>query len=489
MKRLFLSAIAFCLIACHGEEASTKTSPAAPGFEKVQGEDFTLEKPVGWSASRVSPTRFVVSSPDGSAMAAVTAMPLPGKDPLKEIIHLEKWVKSGKVVRSEAPAKKVRRGQLELIDSRNDGPVTANVVVIDGGGVSTVFWASAPRESFARDLPLMAQTLGSFRLVHAPAAAAVAQPRQPETVQYTQWVDPREQAFSTEVPQGWRAEGGLFRVGAIGTRVSVVMSSPDDAVQIILGDMSTPRFILPSDVVCSLGNCNGQPMPNGDIVASFMNAADIGTQIIQRRFGGQPTSRRDRPDIVRFRQQRQPMMGGTINAMTAADVDFNLQDGRIGTATILNSGYQVPGLGGAWSVDDFGAFIAPKDRMPEAARIYGHVIAHTRTNPQWLAAELRSQAAASEQYLAYQRESAALQQKVVEDRWASQDKNAAAWRDALTNTVRLQDPKTGENIEVQSSDRYFFRHDDPAKDIIVGTTTNDNPAPLDMRQLLEAPPS
>ena len=89
MKHLLLSAIAFAFLACNGEEASTKTPPAAPGFEKVQGEGFSLDKPAGWNATRVSETRFVVSSPDGSAMAAVTALPLPGKDPLKEVIHLE----------------------------------------------------------------------------------------------------------------------------------------------------------------------------------------------------------------------------------------------------------------------------------------------------------------------------------------------------------------------------------------------------------------
>ena len=473
-------AIAVCVVLAACSSGQSEAAPA--GYERVNGEGFTVQKPIGWSVDKVGSLRFVIADHASKSYAAITALPLKG-DLVKGVIHLEKWVKSGKVVSSDAPAKNLRRGELALID-KDDQPLTARVVIVDGGGIATVYWASAPTATFQEALPHLTTVLDSFRLVAEKPPAAPKVPAQ----DYVQWVDPRERAFSTEVPRGWQAEGGLFRVGAIGTRVSVVMSSPDKSVQIVLGDMSTPRFILPSEVVCSLGNCNGQPMPNGDIVAQFMHAGDIGAQIVQRRFGGQPSGKRDRADLVNFRRARQPMMGGTINAMTAADVDFTLQDGRMGTATILNSGYQVPGLGGAWTVDDFGAFIAPRERMAEAATIYGHVIASTRTNPQWLAAELRSQAAASEQYLAYQRDSAALQQKVTVERWASQDKNNAAWRDALTNTVRLTDPQTGQAIELQSSDRYFFRSNDPLKDVLVGTATDANPAPLELRKLIEARP-
>jgi hypothetical protein len=53
-----------------------KREEPAPGFEPVSGAGFTVHKPIGWTATAVSPTRFVVESPDRSAMAAITAMPL-----------------------------------------------------------------------------------------------------------------------------------------------------------------------------------------------------------------------------------------------------------------------------------------------------------------------------------------------------------------------------------------------------------------------------
>ena len=441
-------------------------------YETVDGDGFKATKPNGWTVDQTQ-QRVAFKDPASSAIAVVTSSPYKG--PLENAFAtVEPLGKGAKLLRQDPVVIGAHRGisaQYVVADKR------ANVVAIDGGGVVTLFIALAAEKDFAAKLPALVQTLDTYRIV--PRKAAPVQP-----LTYQAWTDPREQAYATEVPVGYRVQGGLVRTGAIGTRVVMELASADNAVQIFIGDLSTGRFILPSELVCSLGNCNGRPMPNGDIVAPFQHASDVGANIARQRFGNvQLTGRQDRNYLVQLRRAKQPQMAGSNAPMSAADIQFTLADGRVGVATIVNTGFDVPGLGGAWYVDEFFGFIAPQRRAGEGAAALAHIIGTMRTNPQWLAAELRSQAAASEQYLAYQRESASLQQRTIEERWASQDKNNAAFRDTLTNTQHLVDPRTHERIDVQSTDRFFFRSTRP-DGTIVSTQQDNNPAPLDLQRLL-----
>lgn len=472
--RLALAVVASVVVACQ-----TPSAAAPPGFEKVSGDGYSVTKPSGWVLESPSPGRLVVRDPNSSATAAVSSVVYSG--PLeKAFTQADPLGKGAKLVRQEPTVVGTHRGvsaQYTMADKR------ANVVAIDGGGVVTLFVAAASEADFNAKLSTLVQVLDTYRIVPAKKEPGKA----PQAMRFEQWTDPRERAYATEVPVGYNVQGGLMRVGAIGTKILMQAASADNAVQVFIGDMSTGRFILPSEVVCSLGNCNGQPMPNGDIVAPFAHASDTGANIARQRFGNvQFTGRAERNDLVQLRRSRQPQMQGSNTPLSAADIQFTLADGRAGTATIVNSGFDVPGLGGAWYVDEFYGFVAPKDRAHEGATALAHMIGAMRTNPQWLAAELRSQAAASEQYLAYQRESASLQQRTIEQRWASQDRNNAEFRDVLTNTQHLIDPRTHERIDVQSTDRYFFRPTSPGGANTVVTTQQDvNPAPFDLQRLLQ----
>ncbi len=220
----------------------------------------------------------------------------------------------------------------------------------------------------------------------------------------------------------------------------------------------------------------------------FRHAGDIGAGIAQQRFGQIAVlARHERPELVAFRQRNAPVMPGAATLLTAAEIEFRLADGRQGSMTLVTSGSDVPGLGGTWGVDDLYGFVAPPEAVGVAGAALGRLLGAFRVNPQWVAAELRGQRIDGERYLAYLHQSAALQQRTLEQRWAAQDRVAAARGDLLSGTVRLVDPRTGEVFQARAGSRYFYRAlPDGSRPSIVGVDVDANPEPrIEMRRMLQ----
>ena len=62
------------------------------------------------------------------------------------------------------------------------------------------------------------------------------------------WVtvrDTREQAFSIDVPKGWKTYGGMFRFSSVDARPLVDMTSPDGKSNIRVGDATIPGVTRP----------------------------------------------------------------------------------------------------------------------------------------------------------------------------------------------------------------------------------------------------
>jgi hypothetical protein len=91
-----------------------------------------------------------------------------------------------------------------------------------------------------------------------------------------QWVtvrDTRENAFSIQVPQGWKTYGGLFRYSNIDARMVVNMTSPDGLTNLQIGDSTVPPYRVP-----------GPMLPTGPGVAPYVTAKIFATKYGQARF-------------------------------------------------------------------------------------------------------------------------------------------------------------------------------------------------------------
>ncbi len=107
-----------------------------------------------------------------------------------------------------------------------------------------VFYVVAARESGYRQRQNdFARILQSFRTI---GAATGAGEEAPGGVQYVRFSDPKEGAFTMDVPAGWKTEGGLFRLSPLYHQAAVESVSPDGQIRIMVGDGAIPPVIDPT---------------------------------------------------------------------------------------------------------------------------------------------------------------------------------------------------------------------------------------------------
>ena len=359
------------------------------------------------------------------------------------------------------------------------------VVVVRRGTLATVFVATAPPAELAANLPVLARIIDSLRFV-PPKTSGPAKPARLAPLAFGRWVDPREQAFTVDLPTGWRHEGGLQRT-TWNRRVALTSSSPDGAAVLFNGDPLVPRmFILPNQTTAQFGGgMSNNWGPDAQLVLAFQSADVFGAQLVQRRFGGQVTGTQPRPDLVQI-AQRNPLLTQGLSAVTAADVEFRLADGRVGLLTVTTFGSQVGGVGGTWWAEGVHGFIAPADRVAQVAGALARMMATFQVSPSWATGERQHELRLGRLWTDYLAASAKQQQQTIEARWTSDAARQRQMRDILGGTVRLQDPQTGEVIETAARDRYYYRVNQAGQPAVVGTDTDSNPWPkLDLRRLLQ----
>ncbi|MBK9145092.1 MAG: PDZ domain-containing protein [Candidatus Melainabacteria bacterium] len=72
-------------------------------------------------------------------------------------------------------------------------------------------------------------------------------------IEYTKFVDPKEGAFSLDVPAGWSVEGGMERPMSVDLRPWVKAVAPDQKMMIFIGDASIKPRYLPSKTLSWTG--------------------------------------------------------------------------------------------------------------------------------------------------------------------------------------------------------------------------------------------
>src|ERR1035441_10766982 len=90
---------------------------------------------------------------------------------------------------------------------------------------------------------------------------------------------PREQAFSIQVPQGWKTYGGLFRFSAIDARMVVDSTSPDSLIELRIGDATIPLYRVPGPFLAT------GPGVAADVQANTFAAKYGHTRSEERRVG------------------------------------------------------------------------------------------------------------------------------------------------------------------------------------------------------------
>jgi len=280
-------------------------------------------------------------------------------------------------------------------------------------------------------------------------AGAFAQP----ATSWTTVRDTQEQAFSIDVPRGWKVQGGMVRKGPLDPRAEVDMISPDGRVGMSVGDWGVPPFTVPSTQMEGLGFTEGKEYapghpPTATIVARYRAGQAFADLYGQARF-----SKGCQALEVKSLKSASPVFSAAHDGpmtTTAGEVVYRcVRNGQEKVAYVYaeTSLYQANG-GANWAVSTLASFLAPKELAARTYQMLFQSIASFTPNPQWRVRQAQITAAnvnaALRTFHLEMQQSAARYQQ-----WsASLAKQGRSFSDVLNGQTLTTDPSTGQKREV-----------------------------------------
>lgn len=345
------------------------------------------------------------------------------------------------------------------------------------GATGFFYGAAAEPARFESLAPTFARILGSFRVTHvSDAGRPGGRGSDPLAgLRFELWREPTEGAFSAEVPAGWQVTSQLVRTGLVSRASETVAQSPDGQVHVRSGDVSIPfQFVEPNETMMSLGSVEGQwASGGGAFVQRFMPAVYFAADYVQRNVGQvcgniEWLRQRERHDYIQSLAAQGMLLHGTH--YTAGEVTFSCESGgqpHVGYLFAVTTLNPHPGVANMWNVQRIEGFLAPADRAAQADAVLHRLLATTRVDFQWWAAQKLGDAKTYEAWRNYQEFSSNLQQQTRDERWASWERISEQRGDVLIGQTRVVDPQTGHAFKVQSGSSYYWI--DPTRNVIAGT--------------------
>lgn len=491
---------------CGGPKTGAQTQDtgraAVPTGWKTQDDamGFSVAVPPGWTARRDGETgRIEVSGPEG---AVLVIWPV-----FLETAGLQPTGAS-------AVAMRLTAGIWPNVMWRGAMPVGSNAVKLTGwrgellvvsaftwvssarGTAGRFYAATAPGSRYAEASETFAKILSSFR-ARGTRNAEAARGNEP-AVRYVKWLDPMENGFVLEVPEGWKTQGGTFRRAANDTTAGVVSASPDSQIEVQLGDPSLPAFTEPSQMLMATGFYEGSwysPMPGAkSLVKRYLPAAYFLNEYVRTKYGPlceelQVEQARDLPEAAQGVNARAAGLRavGTFMQSTAGEISFTCKKGGQmyrGYYFAMTQLTRTAAMeGGTWEVSTQAGFLATAARADQARAITGHVLNSMQVNPQWVAMQHNLVANTSQIVSQTNAEISDMIFSGYERRSAGENEAARMRTNAIRGRLDVVDTNTGEAMKVSTGSNYYWMDQ---RGNIVGTETYGAPS-VDFHELVKQP--
>jgi hypothetical protein len=280
-----------------------------------------------------------------------------------------------------------------------------------------------------------------------------------------------EHAFGLDVPKGWTAKAGAFRLGYSDVRLMVDLKSPDGKTNVRLGEVSIPAYAIPSQNYPREGEFVDLGAQAQLTVASYHTGQQYAEKYAQSRFE-EPCKRltpEAHPASVSIPDYLPP--DPAAKSSSAGEVSYRCDSGS-GAMTVFV--YARTNLGeGLWTVRTLVSYLAPPEQASLAADVAQRCVRSFRLNPQWVARQQQMDADALDyqrqrqagrvrqiqmQVAQFEQSMKAMQQQVASFE-RGQQRSAAqseAWGNILTGITPTVDP-LGNRREVWTGtkSRYF----------------------------------
>jgi hypothetical protein len=348
----------------------------------------------------------------------------------------------------------------------------ANVLLMVAGGTATVMAAAAPEVEFQQALPQLVGILKSFSFTGGGGSGepggGMAGGQGP-ALSYTRIQDSVQNAFTLEVPAGWRSQAQMVQLSVTDMRPEIISMAPSGDAAVYLGDRNVGGFMAPTQQMASLGFNEGMTT-GGRLILRYLPGAQFGNWWLPRKFQGiRITGGRERADYAKQMMEGEYRYGNPNGGqMHSGEIDFEYQ-GQTGyaliTTEVLPNQYAT-----LWGAKQLIVVVGSPQKMPSAYEATGHMLGSIRYNPRWIMETQRITADAAQKQLAYIQHSSQLMQETLNYRWSIMDKQQRQRGDILRGQQRMVDPNTGEELTVTAGKNYYYRHQGwRVGDVVIGS--------------------
>lgn len=270
-------------------------------------------------------------------------------------------------------------------------------------------------------------------------------------VQMVSWKDPKEGAFTVDVPKGWNVSGGIVRP-YIDAGVKMIVTSGDRGIQI--ENPYPPIYVTPSWVLEMAGFTEGSHYnPAGGIaedmiVMSEKSAESYIRNILTGKLSLSVKSVKSRSDLVK----KVPKMPWTTKT-TAAEAVLG-GDGKKHKVIVIEQGANLAGTG-LWAVI-LVHYWAPEDELALVEEIVAAMDGSFKLDSAWAAQEQAEVAKRVGIINKAGDEIANIISSTFEYQSGVQDRAARQWSDAMLGINRVYNPNTGEGYEVPIGAEHYW---------------------------------
>ena len=236
---------------------------------------------------------------------------------------------------------------------------------------------------------------------HGPAAPsrAVTANASGAILMFTPWRDPKEGAFTLNVPEGWHVSGGTFRNSAIDPRQTLRAASPDGGIQIFMGDANLVPREVPNRMMGYAGMREGQvtqgPWGGPILIARYQTGMQFAEGYIRSTLCREPqiTASGILAEATRDLTQQAIAYGRAMNMpaqATVGEVSFHCgaQAGYVRASTVIGG---PPNGAQIWAVLELSGFIASNPSQTTFARyILDNVVSSLKVSPEWEARQAQA---------------------------------------------------------------------------------------------------
>jgi hypothetical protein len=438
--------------------------PAAP-YRDPDG--FALELPAGWRVNKFGQGGLVVQSADPARFAMI--LPVLGRNgdcaaTLRQALT-SGWSAFPAIADVQVQEAGPRSAVAGFTVRQRQG--RGAMLCAETGPRSAMFYGlSAPAAQYGAERAALLAILKSFRYTGRSAPAAVEAPMTMEP-----WREPSEGAYQSVKPAGWQVGGGVRRISNNDVRVGVQLLSPDRTAAIFLGDTRLNKCFVPGTFSSQYGSAplgvgvDRCPYRDGVQLAEFYAARALASD--WRLEGLRFVGRRPRPDLNQLSTQASATLGQMGMNQSYGEVRFAASrggvpvEGVVIAASLFASSGSADPNGGMYTSYVTG-YLAPSERAAAVGAAANRVMSSARWDYGWITGNRQAAINDTRMALAYNRQIAALGQRMFEERDAADQRRADAAGHLLSGTVELQGPD-GQKYQAKAGSNYYYLDTDAAR--------------------------